>query len=326
MPPRSQAKHAALAAAAKGSADIRDALHGNVTAMPPVITIDADLEAAPSSRKKARLTSHPLPSEGHLDIRAALEHGHALTRTALSPMSFTAAQEEALLHWGADSFAATCDAWARMGADASPLVLLANFQLIPPRVVELFGLPDNGDGNHVNTTRGFLGVASAWWRLQRSELPAEGDGKAKEDFVDAAVAFGDTRRILKIRPEWLDKILAGQKTLEIRGSKCPHTGWVSIASTGQGMIRCRAKLGPSHPLTEEEHRQHAVAVRSMGYKNPWAWPIEALEMVEPPIRIPPHVARAAVQWITRERWEKLHAEATLTVEGPTAATDANANV
>jgi hypothetical protein len=130
MPPRSQAKHAALAAAAKGSADIRDALHGNVTAMPPVITIDA--EAAPSSRKKARLTSHPLPSEGHLDIRAALEHGHARTRTALSPMSFTAAQEEALLHWGADSFAATCDAWAGMGADASPLVLLANFQLIPP--------------------------------------------------------------------------------------------------------------------------------------------------------------------------------------------------
>jgi hypothetical protein len=187
-------------------------------------------------------------------------------------------------------------------------------------------LPDKGDGNHVNTTRSFLGVASAWWRLQRSELTAEGDGKAKEDFVDAAVAFGDTRRILKIRPEWLDKILAGQKTLEIRGSKCPHTGWVSIASTGQGMIRCRAKLGPRHPLTEEEHRQHAVAVRSMGYKNPWAWPIEALEMVEPPIRIPPHVARAAVQWITRERWEKLHAEATLTVEGPTAATDANAIV
>ena len=122
----------ALAAAAKGSADIRDALHGNVTAMPPVITIDADLEAAPSSRKKARFTSHPLPSEGHLDIRAALEHGHALTRTALSPRSFTAAQEEALLHWGADSFAATCAAWAGMGADASPLVLLANFHLIPP--------------------------------------------------------------------------------------------------------------------------------------------------------------------------------------------------
>ena len=84
--------------------------------------------------------------------------------------------------------------------------------------------------------------------------------------------------------EWLDKILAGEKNLEIRGAQCPHIGWVSFASTGHGMIRCRAKFGPSHPLTEEEHRQHAVAVASMGYKNPWAWPIEALELVEPPIQ------------------------------------------
>ena len=162
--------------------------------------------------------------------------------------------------------------------------------------------------------------------FQQQDMECEGDGKAKEDFVDAAVAFGETRRILKIRPEWLDKILAGEKNLEIRGAKCPHIGWVSFASTGHGMIRCRAKFGPSHPLKEEEHRQHAVAVASMGYKNPWAWPIEALELVEPPIPIPPQVGRSAVQWVTRARWETLHAEATRTVEDPTAASNADAIV
>jgi hypothetical protein len=56
-------------------------------------------------------------------------------------------------------------------------------------------------------------------------------------FVTEAVAFAETTRILKIRPEWLQKILAGEKTLEIRGSKCPHTGWVSFATTGEQKIR-----------------------------------------------------------------------------------------
>lgn len=121
------------------------------------------------------------------------------------------------------------------------------------------------------------------------------------EYVTAAVAFGETSRILKIRPEWLQQILVGQKTTEIRGARCPHSGWVSIASTGERMIRCRARLGASRLLSAEEMVEHEVAVKAMGYKQSWAWPIEDVELVEPPIAIPPRVAQGAAQWTARTR-------------------------
>lgn len=122
-------------------------------------------------------------------------------------------------------------------------------------------------------------------------------------FASAATAFGTTRRILKVRPEWLRLIAAGSKTVEIRGARCPHEEWVSLASTGQQEVICRVRLGRSHPLTEEERRSNAHAVEATGYVTPWAWPIEEMELLPAPVKIPPSVAHGPVQWITRKRWE-----------------------
>lgn len=110
-------------------------------------------------------------------------------------------------------------------------------------------------------------------------------------FASAAAAFGTTRRILKVRPEWLHLVAAGAKTLEIRGARCPHEEWVSLASTGQQEVICRVKLGPGHPLTDSHRRNNADAVEATGYATPWAWPIEALELLPAPMKIPPSVAR-----------------------------------
>ena len=123
-------------------------------------------------------------------------------------------------------------------------------------------------------------------------------------FADAATAFDNTTRILKIRPEWLSLIVSGTKTLEIRGRRCPHEGsWISLASTRQQEVVCCARMGLCHPLTDAERVANAEAVKATKYPTPWAWPIEALDVLSAPVKIPPWVARGAVQWITRERWE-----------------------
>ena len=77
----------------------------------------------------------------------------------------------------------------------------------------------------------------------------------------------------------------------------------SLASTGQKEVVCRAKIGFCHPLTDAERVENAEAVKATKYPTPWAWPIEALDVLSAPVKIPPWVARGAVQWITRERWE-----------------------
>ena len=77
------------------------------------------------------------------------------------------AQEEALVTWGEKSFHAACQAWNTMDDHASPLLLLANLQLIPPTVVATFALhQDLDDSNTLPGTRSCLAVASAWWCLQ----------------------------------------------------------------------------------------------------------------------------------------------------------------
>ena len=130
----------------------------------------------------------------------------------------------------------------------------------------------------------------------------------RERGASASTAFGDTTRILKIRPRWLALIMSREKTLEIRGGECPRIGWVTLAETGNKRILARARLGASYVLTEAEKEANSEALSHLSYKKPWAWPIEELEPLPGPIYIPSWVANGAVQWVTRERWETFDAE------------------
>ncbi|CAE7346144.1 PIF1 [Symbiodinium natans] len=107
---------------------------------------------------------------------------------------------------------------------------------------------------------------------ETSPTPTDKRGKQLQTstWATAAMAFGRTSRILKIRPKWLGRILSGEKTIEIRG--------------------------------EGLHENHE-ALREISYPAPWAWPLEEVEVLPAPISIPSWVAKGSVRWITRERWE-----------------------
>ena len=122
-------------------------------------------------------------------------------------------------------------------------------------------------------------------------------------FLTADEAFANTNRILKIQPEWLSQILSGTKRIEIRNSKSPHKGWISLAETGSKRILGRANLIESHPVTEAERLQNAAAIEALqNYKEHWAWVLSDVEVLPAPIPIPDEVAHGCVRWVTKERW------------------------
>ena len=97
-----------------------------------------------------------------------------------------------------------------------------------------------------------------------------------------AVDFGSTprfgERILVLRREWLQQILDGRKTLEIRGARL-REGDVWLGS------RCavfgKARLGSAVPIcTEQEwaalRPQHLVAGAALPYKTTWGLPLQSV--------------------------------------------------
>lgn len=119
-------------------------------------------------------------------------------------------------------------------------------------------------------------------------------------FLTADEAFANTNRILKIQPEWLSQILSGTKRIEIRNSKSPHKGWISLAETGSKRILGRANLIESHPVTEAERLQNAAAIEALqNYKEHWAWVLSDVEVLPAPIPIPDEVAHGCVRWSQR---------------------------
>jgi len=171
MPLRSHGKRAALPAAARGSLDIREVFRGTAVAAPCVPTVDSG--EPPSNHKRKRVPSPHAASAKQIDVREALLRGSQQhCQSSLTSYSLSLAQEEALATWGENSFHAACQAWNIMDDHASPLLLLANLQLIPPTVVTTFALSqDLDDSNSLPGIRRFLDVASAWYCLQ-SKLQA----------------------------------------------------------------------------------------------------------------------------------------------------------
>lgn len=120
----------------------------------------------------------------------------------------------------------------------------------------------------------------------------------------AADVFGDCHRGLKIKAEWLNQILQGAKTIEIRNTKCPHKGDVLLIETVSQLIRGRVEILGSHLMSEEEKQDNAEAMEVVKhYKQHWAWDLGLVSTMPQPVRVPSAVGFGAQTWVTRERWE-----------------------
>ena len=96
------------------------------------------------------------------------------------------------------------------------------------------------------------------------------------------------KSVLVVKKRWLDKILAGQKTWEIRGGPTAKRGWIHFAQSGfTGKLMGRARLVGCRLLRRSSFKQnvshHCVdSWDDVKYKKPYAWVLEDAERFERP--------------------------------------------
>lgn len=100
-------------------------------------------------------------------------------------------------------------------------------------------------------------------------------------------------KILVIRPYWLDLILAGEKTLEIRGTPY-RPGRYFLGYNRQ--VLAVAQLGNPLRIASAEHwvslqSQHRVVTDTLPYKRTFGLPILSVRAVRP---VPFHHPRGAI--------------------------------
>jgi len=96
------------------------------------------------------------------------------------------------------------------------------------------------------------------------------------------------RVALVVKKQWVDKILAGEKDWEIRGSATARRGWVQFAeSKAGGTLVGRARLVDCIRVPKETFRSHirrhrVTNVADVPYKNIFAWVFEDAERFTKP--------------------------------------------
>ena len=147
-------------------------------------------------------------------------------------------------------------------------------------------------------------VANA--KLKGSDSAGNGNkGKVKKA---AAKKGGDrsglrrsAKKALVVKKEWLNLILAGQKTWEIRGSSTSKRGWVHFAeSQAGGKLRGRARLVNCFPVPTESFQRHykkhcVPSLTMVPYKTVYAWVFEDAEEFEKPFEY--EHKQGAVIWV-----------------------------
>jgi hypothetical protein len=116
-------------------------------------------------------------------------------------------------------------------------------------------------------------------------------GKAKRDAGRDAGQRSGLRRCavmgLTVKKEWLDLILAGKKTWEIRGTSTKRRGLIHLAQSKSGQLRGRAKLVGCRQLDRRTLMQHKrfhqlPNVKMVKYKKIWAWILKDAEPYDVP--------------------------------------------
>ena len=93
---------------------------------------------------------------------------------------------------------------------------------------------------------------------------------------------GAGERILVLRRNWLDLILAGEKTIEVRGVRLnAGTYLLGCKSKAYGRVRFGAAFEVRNDVEWRRlHPKHLVKSRSRPYKRTWAMPIESIQQFE----------------------------------------------
>lgn len=107
-------------------------------------------------------------------------------------------------------------------------------------------------------------------------------------------------KCLVIKKKWLDLILSGEKTVEIRGCNCKHRGIIGLIESGSGKIVGIANLTASAYLNRENweklYSSHKVPLSydKLPYKKPHGWSISNARRIDP---IPYSHPQGAVIWV-----------------------------
>ena len=126
-------------------------------------------------------------------------------------------------------------------------------------------------------------------------------GKLKKDAGKRSGLRRSSTRALVVKKKWLDLILAGAKTWEIRGSSTSKRGWIHFAeSQAGGKLRGRGRLVNCFCISTESfhlhYNEHCVPSLSMvPYVKIYAWVFEDVEEFEKPFEF--DQKPGAVTWV-----------------------------
>ena len=115
------------------------------------------------------------------------------------------------------------------------------------------------------------------------------------------VTISSKDSILCILPEWLDRILTGEKTAEIRGKLCPDTigKQIWLRASGSGIVTGRATVIGCVKLTQSDWKsmrsQHLVPGERLYGDRTHAWLLADVQRVA---GIPIARKRGCVDWQT----------------------------
>ena len=126
-------------------------------------------------------------------------------------------------------------------------------------------------------------------------------GRAKKSAGERSGVKRSAKKALVVKKKWLDLILAGLKTWEIRGRPTAKRGWIHLAeSQAGGKLMGRARLVKCLQLSREafniHRKRHCVPSWGMvPYDTPYAWVLEDAEKFEKPFEY--EHKQGAVSWV-----------------------------
>ena len=126
-------------------------------------------------------------------------------------------------------------------------------------------------------------------------------GRIKKRAGERSGVRRSAKRALVVKKKWLDLILAGRKTWEIRGSSTTKRGWIHFAeSQAGGKLMGRARLVSCFHVQRKSFKQrfnhHCVpSLNMVPYLTPYAWVLEDAEKFEKPFEY--EHKKGAVIWV-----------------------------
>ena len=94
-------------------------------------------------------------------------------------------------------------------------------------------------------------------------------------------------KALIIKQHWIDLILSGDKTWEIRGNNTHIRGQIELIQSGSGLVVGRCEIVDSIPLKlkdfQSNKNKHCISdVEKLPYKTTFAWAIKNVQRYKTP--------------------------------------------